>query len=197
MKRKLSYLAMAATLGFSLQAQAEQVRVIVRAKVTSIEDFSHVLDGKIKAGDTIDGIYTYETDLQDANPHPDFGSFAQPKPGITLKLNGYYFSTDPANTVYSAHTSNGPAGQTDGVELRSTSHLFELAEPGEHFNAIVVNLVDMSGVLLASDALPASVPQLSQLTRATVLLTSASATGKFNINADITGLVTCTDKWCR
>jgi hypothetical protein len=83
-------------------ARAEPVCVALTAQVTSVFDSTGVLGGDITVGDTISGVYSYESTTPDTHPESTFGDYVQTKApfGITLNAGGIVFRTDPKRVNY-------------------------------------------------------------------------------------------------
>jgi hypothetical protein len=81
------------------RAEASFIDIGITAKVNIVNDPFNRLGGAIGVGDTINGMYTYDLAVPDANPFPQVGFYvytAAPS-SITLAVNGLTFRTNPDN----------------------------------------------------------------------------------------------------
>jgi hypothetical protein len=81
---------------------SKNITVEIKAKVTSVSDFSNLLKGAIKEGDIITGKYVYNSLAKDTNDDPTVGDYQHnSKPyGIILKAGKLVFQTDPRNVNF-------------------------------------------------------------------------------------------------
>ena len=70
--------------------------------MTSVEDFTNVLNGAVKEGDIITGKYVYDSLSKDTNIDPTVGDYEhKTNPyGIFLKAGKLVFQTDPKNVDF-------------------------------------------------------------------------------------------------
>jgi hypothetical protein len=80
----------------------QNIKVEIKARVTSVDDFTNVLNGAVKEGDIITGKYVYDSLSKDTNDDPTVGDYEhKTNPyGIFLKAGKLVFQTDPKNVDF-------------------------------------------------------------------------------------------------
>lgn len=67
--------------------QAKLVTVSFEGKLQNFTDFSNLFEGRVKDGDLITGMFSYDTAAKDTDPNPEFGYFAYKAPAHRMILN--------------------------------------------------------------------------------------------------------------
>jgi len=162
MKRAIVLIAVAAFL-WALPAKAELVTIKIEAVVDDIVEAGGYLNGRIKVGDLITGIYTYDTDTPDmdwlwGSESPFVGRYHyfNPPYGISLSAGGFDFMTDPAKTNFLVEIVNNYYG--DAYHLRSYNNL-PLGDTTSVGNIEWI-LQDPSGTAISSADLATTAPLL-------------------------------------
>jgi len=80
----------------------QNIKVEIKAKVTSVDDSANLLNGAVKEGDIITGKYVYDSLSKDTNDDPTVGDYEhKTNPyGIFLKAGKLVFQTDPKNVYF-------------------------------------------------------------------------------------------------
>lgn len=148
---------------YVLPAKASLVIVQITAEVDRVDDPFGYLGGKIKVGDTITGMYTYDLSTLDSNPSPQGADYVyrnEPS-GIFLRVGGFEFKSDPLTLDFVIEIINDhfSGGLSDIYLLISYSNL--PLSNGSAVGGISWTLEDTTGKALSSDALPTSAPFLN------------------------------------
>jgi hypothetical protein len=144
-------------------AKATLITIEIAAVVDSLRDGGDYLEGKIKPGDIITGLYTYESTTPDSNPIPQVADYlhrAAPC-GISLTVGGFEFKTDPANVDFLVEIINDSTsgGLHDAYGLISYNNL--ALRNGTLVDSISWWLTDTSASALSSSELPSIAPVLN------------------------------------
>jgi hypothetical protein len=132
-------------------------------EVTDVDDQFNLLNGAIQVGDKIRGKYNYDTGTPDSNPSPQIGEYEHTSStfGIKLEAGGLVFKTNPNDVEFSiAVYDNYPHGDSYGVLSKKNLQLSN----GIQVRYIIMRLEDPTGFALSSDALPTTVPVISDWT---------------------------------
>jgi hypothetical protein len=98
--------------------------ILIKAKVTAVDDPSNLLGGTIHKGSKITGSYTYNKNTPDSNTFPEVGDYMHTTSpyGITLSSKGLTFQTDPNDVQFLVELVNDYNG-LDNYLLRSYNNL--------------------------------------------------------------------------
>jgi hypothetical protein len=83
-------------------ATDSQITIALTATVDEVSDYYNLLGGAIHPGDTITGTYTYNAAANDSNSSPNVGDYWHTTApyGVSLKVGGFVFETDPQNVSF-------------------------------------------------------------------------------------------------
>lgn len=142
-----------------LPAKASLVTIQITAEVYGVGDSRGYLEGKINAGDIIEGTYTYDSSAQDLNTWATQGAYeySTPPNGIFLSVNGFQFQTDPKSVNFIIDIGNDYS-RGDSFFLLSYNNL--ALPSGIIVSTISWELDDYTGTALSSDSLPTTAPIL-------------------------------------
>jgi hypothetical protein len=203
--RKMAVFALMGALHLSLFEEACVARLLtvaVTAEVTGITGDSHLLQGQMEVGSTIEGTYTYDTSVPDSDDATFAGEyrFSSPPCSIVLRAGGLVFQTDPCHVDLIVHSYNDLIAEVDdwdvlrlesqrnlpcasGTSVDALSIWFEVPSyysSGSSYRPIV-------GLL--TDGLPASVPTLEDWSIREIHISAKDATSSFTITARILSAV--------
>ena len=159
-----------ALLGLREAGQSSPISIAITGTVRLVDDRNNILSGAVQPGDTIAGIYTYDSATADSNPIPEVADYWHTTApyGISVTVGGLTFRTDPNNVSFLFEIVNDYAPgipPTDNYLLRSYNNEFAVAAPGGPFgfpdNHISWQLDDSTAAALSSTALPTVPPVLS------------------------------------
>jgi hypothetical protein len=140
-------------------AKATLITIEIEGVVDSVWDTGNYLEGKIEAGDTITGYYTYDLSTPDSNPLIEVADYhyrATPC-GISLSIADFEFKTDPASVNFLVEiTNNYPPNDDYFLLSRNNIPLSN----GTLVDSISWWLYDPTGSALSSDALTVTAPTL-------------------------------------
>ena len=93
--------------------KTDPVTVELIAEVRTIFDAGAFLGGNINVGDLVVGTYTYDSTVPDSESSTIIGSFNHSNTpfGISLKVEGEKFRTDPDNVVFQVQINNDDQGR--------------------------------------------------------------------------------------
>jgi hypothetical protein len=151
------------------RAEAGVITIALTAEVELVDDPGGFLGGAIGVGDTIQGVYRYESTTPDTNPLPTVGDYRHTTPpfGITLQVGGLVFRTDPSNIDFLVEIANDHLGDPrDNYLLRSYNNLFDVSVPTPSPELPVTNhiswqLDDPTATAISSTELPTTPPVLA------------------------------------
>jgi hypothetical protein len=148
---------------FAMTSQAAPVCVDISAKVTMIQDYSGILTGKVKIGDTVTGSYTYDSATPDTNTFPTVGDYwhTSASAGIILKTGNLVFRTNPDNVNFLVEIVNDHGSPTpvDAYLIRSYNNRFDIGSNTE--NHISWQLDGAALDAITSTDLPTTAPNLA------------------------------------
>jgi hypothetical protein len=193
--RKLGHsLAIALVAGLvwnPVSANCAQVRIVIRATVSLVDDPDNLLNNTVAPGDIITGIYTYDSFAVDSNPLPEVGDYRYTTApnGIRLSVNGLNFGTDPANVDFLLEVTNNYEN-LDNYHLISYNNLFGVSATGMLvLNTIDWQLDDPTQMALSSAELPRNPPVLSDWQSIFGLNIMSWGDDHFLIRANVTSAV--------
>lgn len=130
---------------------SKDVKIAITAKVTSVSDFGNLLNGKVKEGDVITGVYTYKPSAKDTNTDTTVGDYQHSKKpyGIDLRDGNLVFKTNPNNVNFLLELVN--RDMDDDYVLHSYNNL-PLSE-NVFVNHISWQLSDLTGNAISSESL--------------------------------------------
>ena len=172
-------------------ASCAQVRIVIRATVSLVDDPDNLLNNTVAPGDIITGIYTYDSFAVDSNPLPEVGDYRYTTApnGIRLSVNGLNFGTDPADVDFLLEVVNNYEN-LDNYHLISYNNLFAVSATGMFvFNIISWQLDDPTQTALSSAELPRNPPVLSNWQSIFGLTIESSGDNHFFIRANVTSAV--------
>jgi len=191
MKKKVSFLycLAACTLGVG-PVSAQPLTVYLTGHVQYVDDSGGVLGGQLTVGQAVTGQYTYDTSVPDQNPDYRYGSYNEGywQSGIQVSAGSLVFQTDStipySNFHIDAHPSDWPAAHYEGY-VRLSSGVNKPLANGAFVNQIGVELNDFSGNFPANDALPASAPNVQQISEKMIVIQGGSGSSTFYARIDI------------
>ena len=184
--KKIAFLLIAFTLSVATAAKAEMVEISITATVNYLMDSKNYLEGKVHLGDTITGSYKYESTTEDSSPSdPTQGNYWHylAPAGISLSVGGFNFTTNPDIVNFLVSIGNNASGQ-DNYLVRSYQNLPLYDSVG--VGGIAWELDDYTASVFLSDALPATVPILSQWQDNYISIDGGGIGGSYGIHAEVT-----------
>ena len=172
-------------------ASCGQVRIVIRATVSLVDDPDNLLNNTVAPGDIITGIYTYDSFAVDSNPLPEVGDYRYTTApnGIRLSVNGLDFGTDPADVDFLLEVVNNYEN-LDNYVVISYNNLFAVSATGQLvMNTIDWQLDDPTQTALSSTALPRNPPVLSDWQSVFGLNIMSFGDNYFLIRANVTSAV--------
>ena len=172
-------------------ASCAQVRIVIRATVSLVDDPDNLLNNTVAPGDIITGIYTYDSFAVDSNPLPEVGDYRYTTApnGIRLSVNGLNFGTDPADVDFLLEVVNNYEN-LDNYHLISYNNLFAVSATGMLvLNTIDWQLDDPTQTALSSTDLPRNPPVLSDWQSIFGLNIMSFGDNYFLIRANVTSAV--------
>jgi len=172
-------------------ASCAQVRIVIRATVSLVDDADNLLNNTVAPGDIITGIYTYDSFAVDSNPLPEVGDYRYTTApnGIRLSVNGLNFGTDPSNVDFLLEVTNNYEN-LDNYHLISYNNLFAVSATGMLvLNTIDWQLDDPTQAALSSAELPRNPPVLSDWQSIFGLNIMSWGDNHFLIRANVTSAV--------
>jgi len=144
----------------AVAASDSSITIALTATVETVDDSGNLLGGAIQPGDTITGTYTYNGATSNTNSLPYFGDYWHTTApyGVSLKVDGLVFETDPQNVSFLVEIANNYIGR-DGYLIRSYNN--RPLSNGVRVTHIAWYLDDPSGTALKSVDLPRTAPRLS------------------------------------
>jgi hypothetical protein len=149
---------------WSPHVEASLVPVAITAEVTSISDGTPTgfLKSRVDVGDTMTGVYIYDSSTPDSDAWASVGlyEYDAPPAGITLMVGGLVFMTDPENVDFTVEIRDNAGyvwGREDSYSLESQNNL---PLPNGFPFHISLELRDSSFSALSSVALPTTAPIL-------------------------------------
>lgn len=176
----------------STAANAEQVTVAIRANVTSVDDYSGILSGRIQVGDVIDGYYVYDTATPDSNSSTIGGTYwhHSTQHGMALEINGLLFASDPGDVQFVVEVQDNVVGKKyEQYALKSNKNIFDMSAPDGDSpvtNTLSWNLAAFTGAALSSDQLPGSSPVLADWLSNSLSIYSSGNGRKYLVTAKVT-----------
>ncbi|HEU5099806.1 MAG TPA: hypothetical protein VFU22_12335, partial [Roseiflexaceae bacterium] len=136
------------------------ITIAITATVAVVDDHANLLGGAIQPGDTVTGTYTYNAATSDTNASPNVGDYWHTTApyGISLKVGGRVFETDPQNVSFLVEVVNNLYDR-DNYLLRSYNN--RPLSNGLRVTHIAWQLDDTSQTALKSAALPRTAPRLN------------------------------------
>lgn len=172
-------------------ANCAQLRIVIRATVSFVDDPDNLLNNSVAPGDIITGIYTYDSSAVDSNPLEEVGDYRYTTPpnGIRLSVNGLTFATNPADVDFLLEVVNNYQN-LDNYLLISYNNLFAVSAMGEFvMNTIAWQLDDPTQTAMSSAELPRTPPVLSNWQSIFGLTIDSSGDNHFLIRANVTSAV--------
>jgi hypothetical protein len=172
-------------------ANCAQVKVVISATVSLVDDPDNLLNNAVAPGDIVSGIYAYDSFAVDSNPLPEVGDYRYTTApnGIRLSVNGLTFATDPAHVDFLLEVVNNYQN-LDNYVLHSYNNLFAVSATGQFVSNIISwQLDDPTQTALASTALPRTPPVLSDWQSIFGLTIDSSGDNYFFIRANVTSAV--------
>jgi hypothetical protein len=175
----------------SASASCAQVRIVIRATVSLVDDPDNLLNNTVVPGDIITGSYTYDSFAVDSNPLPEVGDYRYTTApnGIRLTVNGLNFGTDPADVDFLLEVVNNYEN-LDNYVVISYNNLFAVSATGQLvMNTIDWQLDDPTQTALSSTDLPRNPPVLSDWQSVFGLNIMSFGDNYFLIRANVTSAV--------
>ena len=172
-------------------ASCAQVRIVITATVSLVDDPDNLLNNTVAPGDIITGIYTYDSFAVDSNPLPEVGDYRYTTApnGIRLSVNGLNFGTDPADVDFLLEVVNNYEN-LDNYVVISYNNLFAVSATGQLvMNTIDWQLDDPTQTALSSADLPRNPPVLSDWQSIFGLNIMSFGDNYFLIRANVTSAV--------
>ena len=144
----------------AVAATDSPVTIALTATVDQVYDWANVLGGTIHPGDTMTGTYTYNAAASNSSPTPNTGAYWHTTApyGVSLKVGGKVFETDPQNVSF-------VVGLYNNIYDRDTYLIYSANNRplSDHINITWIEwyLDDPSQTALKSIALPRTAPKLS------------------------------------
>ncbi len=145
-------------------ARGKLVPIAITGQVTGVNDIRGLLEGRVNLGDSITGVYIYESSTPDSYPtRARSGRYEHYSPpcGITLSIGGFVFMTDPENIDFFVSIDNddpgGAGGSFDSYFVYSYNNL--PLSNGTELGKIWLGARGSTDIF-SSDALPTTAPDL-------------------------------------
>ena len=141
-------------------AAASVVTIQLTATVGFVDDPFGLLGGKVHVGDTVTGVYAYDSSAVDPSPSSNIGNyyFADSAYGARLSVGDSVFRTNPVNVDFLLELVNDYNAR-DNYLFRSFNNLFDVSAGGPNpYNMVSWQLDDSTQTALSSVALPATPP---------------------------------------
>lgn len=174
-------------------AAGASISIAITAEVRTLDDPDGVLGSAINVGDTLTGLYTYESSTPDTSTRLRIGDYSHTTPpyGITVESGGLKFGTDPDNVNFLVEILNDAMtalGARGTYLVNSVHNIFDIAVPFATENHISWQLDDPEGGVLSSTVLPTQPPVLKdwQSIFGLTILSENRKGGYFLIRADVT-----------
>ncbi len=152
-------------LGASIPARAQKTHFFFTDVVTGVQDPFHVLDGSVQAGQSFRGSYTFNLSTPNSlGSDPTTGIYqysGAPYGFKSLMLGDYTLSSRSSNSQFEIDVLNNDPLVGDAYTVQDG----EFHVSGGFFNMVegsLIHLTDSTGTAFASDALPATPPDLSK-----------------------------------
>ncbi len=168
---------------------ANPLVVYMSAHVTAVDDVNGALAGQVTVGQTVSGIYRYET--TPSNTLPPVGLYPQSpgQAGIRIPIGSFLFQSDAQGShldisVIAGTPSWNPGWSSAGffnIESRSPV----LVADNLWVNDIRINFQDPLGYAPYSTALPADLPDLTRYTQSTISITGGGMPGEYAVTLAI------------
>src|SRR5438132_4524153 len=172
-------------------ANCAQVRIVIRATVSLVDDPDNLLNNTVAPGDIITGIYTYNSFAVDSNPLPEVGDYRYTTApnGIRLSVNGLTFGTNPADVDFLLEVINNYQN-LDNYVLISYNNLFAVSASGQLvMNTISWQLDDPTQTAMSSAEFHRTAPVLSDWQSFFGLNIMSFGDNHFLIRSDVTSAV--------
>ncbi len=160
-------------------ASAEIVTLSMTGTVESVYDPYDALAGEVWTGQAVAGEFSYDTAVPDTDSNPENGAYPQDQRAVQMAfdIGSLRFASDPdaPTGFYQADVMNAPwgdafhVGSVEGNQLLST---------GATVSAMDVDLYDVAGTALSSDALPTTAPNIDAFTDRFVFFHGQAASGE-------------------
>src|SRR5690242_14308746 len=141
-----SLVFMLAVLALPGSARTSPISVAITGTVRIVDDSNNILGGSVVSGDTVTGVYTYDSATPDSNSIPEAGDYWHTSApfGISLTVNGLTFRTDPDNVSFLVEIVNDYAPgtpPTDNYVLHSYNNIFAVSAPAGMFGGTSMDLI--------------------------------------------------------
>lgn len=162
-------------------ASAAPVTVHLTGHITGVYDDGGVLGGQLAMGQSVTGLYTYESSVPDQNPDAMYGEYPQGswQGAISISAGSLVFETDSAasNWFYniSVHPSYYPGSYESFFTLSSSGN--KVLANGATVDNLRIAFEDFSGHTPSSEYLPSGAPNVQQYTNKRVELDGSSPLG--------------------
>lgn len=172
-------------------ASCAQIRIEITATVSLIDDPDNLLNNAVAPGDTITGMYTYDSSAEDSNPLDQVGDYCYTTApnGIRLNVNGLTFATNPRDVNFLLELADNYEN-SDNYVVISYNNLFAVSATGAFvMNTIDWQLDDPTQTALSSPVLPKTPPVLSNWQSIFGLNILSMGDSHFAIRANVTSAV--------
>jgi hypothetical protein len=166
------------------------ITIGLTGRVDTVDDPHSYFGGQIQIDDTVTGTYTYDTSVLDSEPcDSSIGRYWHYSPpcGVLVSVDGFNFRTNPNNVRFLLGIVNNGSG---GEDIYCFSSYNNSSLPnGTLVDSIDWQIEDSTGLVLSSDALPITAPDLTNWTRNYGLDIHGGQVSEFFIAVDITSAV--------
>ncbi|MFA6426723.1 MAG: hypothetical protein WCW64_11170 [Phycisphaerae bacterium] len=145
-------------------AQAVPITIQITGNITSVGGYTEAIPSTIHAGVTFTGIYTYDSATPDSDSSVHRGVYQRNSPyGISIVVGGYEFKTAPnhVNQFKMLITNDDPVNGVHDYYTVLGYQNISIPSIGFEVEYISWKLGDSTHSVLSSDALPATVPVLT------------------------------------
>jgi len=191
MKKDVLKIALVVLLCCGGLAQAVPITISITGNITDLAGTGRgSVPNTIYAGVGFTGTYTYDSSTPDSDANPQRGKYLHNSPyGISIALGGYEFKTSPNHTngfeMQIRNDLNIGNGMYDSYSFSSTENISTLPA-GFEIWYITWSIGDSTHTALSSDALPATVPVLTDWNHNTLEIIGVDSLGR---TIDIVGTV--------
>ena len=164
------------------------IAIKIEGEVTIVNDPFDLFGGAIQVGDKITGKYIYDSTTPDSEPSSTLGLYEHTSSpyGIELECGGFVFKTDPNDVEFGIIIYNDFYTYGDAYAPYSVNNL-DLSN-GLKVSFIGWALIDSTGNALSSDALPTTIPILSDWNENFIQIDGyeSSSYNSYNIEGTVT-----------
>jgi len=164
---------------FATSVAAEVVSIQVTGTVENLYDPDNALGGQVQVGQTVTGVYSYDTDVPDQDPTPEYGRYEQDPGQVSVSFDIGTFTFASAASAQSSSIFAVDVGNSDWGDWFHVSSLMNNLplSNGSSVDYIDIDLYDPSATAFSSDALPEAPPGLTSFEHHGIHFSGQSSSG--------------------